>query len=173
MATAPQPHPQPKPPTPPPPPPKPANEPPKAPAAQAPPLPIGAKPLDPKDPQAVKFDPPTPAPPGWEEDDKDEPAPTPYAPKPAIDPRAEKPPQGAYADGMDIATEQRARAAWVEANGLEKYDEEVDQRPKDEKPKFDKNALSGGGAFVEAGKQSQVPGVTPPTKRPEVEAAKR
>jgi hypothetical protein len=66
---------------------------------------------------------------------------------------------------MTIADEQRARAAWIEANGLEKYHEATDQRPDDEKPKFDAHALAGGGAFVSAGTQKQVPGVVPPTKR--------
>ena len=56
-----------------------------------PPLPIGAKPLNPEDPQAVKFDPPQPAPPRWEEAPH-EPGPlsTPaWTPKAAIDPLAE------------------------------------------------------------------------------------
>jgi hypothetical protein len=171
MAT--QPHPQPKPPTPPPPsPPRPPSQPPAAHAeartarAEDAALPIGAKPLDPKDPQAVKHDPPQPAPPRWEDDKTPEIKPVAaWSPKAALDPRAEKPPQGTYADGMGIADEQRARAAWVEANGLEKYDEATDQRPAGEKPRFDPHALAGGGAFVSAGTQKQVAGVTPPTKR--------
>ena len=40
-----------------------------------------------------------------------------------------------------------------------------DPRPDAEKPKFDRNALAGGGAFVSAGAQKQVQGVAPPTKR--------
>lgn len=171
-----QPHPAPKPSAPPPKPPAPpplkppeTAKPRHAPGEDAPPLPIGAKPLNDEDPQAVKFDPPQPAPPTWS-DPGQGPEPTPehpiYIPEPAIDPRAAKPPAGAYADGMDIATEQRARAAWVEANGLEKYDEAVDQRPQADKPRFDPHALAGGGAFVSAGPQRQVPGTAPVTKRP-------
>jgi hypothetical protein len=63
---------------------------------------------------------------------------------------------------MSSADEQRQRAAEVEAghgSGV------TDQRPDDEKPTFDKNALAGGGAFVKAGAQKQIQGVTPPTKR--------
>jgi hypothetical protein len=166
MAT--QPHPQPKPPTPPPPPPKPPHPSPEAAKtahAADPALPIGAKPLDPKDPQAVKHDPPQPAPPRWDAKTPEAKPHEAFTPKPALDPHAEKPPQGAYMDGMTIADEQRARAAWVEAHGLEAYDEATDQRPADEKPKFDPHALAGGGAFVSAGTQKQVPGVVPPTKR--------
>jgi hypothetical protein len=85
--------------------------------------------------------------------------PTVYTPEPSPDPRAHAP-QGAYADGMDIATEQRARAAWVEAHGAP-----PDERPEAERPVYDPHALAGGGAFVSAGKQGKVPGVTPPTKR--------
>jgi hypothetical protein len=85
--------------------------------------------------------------------------------KPAIDPRAEKPPEGWGGDGMTIADEQRARSAWIEANGMEKYEEAIDQRPAEDKPTFDKNALAGGGAYISQGAQKQVPGVTPPTKR--------
>lgn len=66
---------------------------------------------------------------------------------------------------MTIADEQRARAAWVEQHGVAAYKGEVDQRRDDERPEFDPHALAGGGAFVTAGTQKQVPGVTPPTKR--------
>lgn len=146
--------------------PAPVHAPPKKAAEDnpTPPLPIGAKPLNPDDPQAIKFDPPQPAPPRWE-DKPPEPKVAPaWTPKPAIDPLAEKPPKGVYADGMPVADEQRARSAWIEEHGLEKYEEAIDQRQGD-KPHFDKGALAGGGAFVSAGAQSQVPGVTPPTKR--------
>jgi hypothetical protein len=137
----------PKPSTPPPkPPPQPA--PPPKPAAQASPkaepLPIGAKPKDPNDPQAAKFEAHA-APPHWQEpkDASEQPSPA-FTPEPALDPRAQEPPVGAYVDGMPIADEQRARAAWVEAHGMKEYHDAVDQR--DEEPK-------------------QVPGVAPPTKR--------
>ena len=181
MATAPQP--PAKPHTPPPQPAKPPNHQPpqqqhpaKAEAARPttrephrdePPLPIGAKPTDPHDPQAQKFDPP-PGPPFYDDgrDDRrrvdDRPD---FTPKAAIDPRAEKPPQGFYADGMTIADEQRARSAWIEQHGDAAYKDEIDQRPGDERPVFDKNALAGGGAFVSQGGKKQIPGVTPPTKR--------
>lgn len=129
-----------------------------------PPLPIGAKPVNPDDPQAVKFDPPQPAPPRWEDPPPEPKAAPAWTPQAAIDPLAEKPPKGVYLDGMPTADEQRARSAWIEQNGLMKYDEEIDQR-QGEKPHFDKAALAGGGAFVSAGAQAQVPGVTPPTKR--------
>ena len=66
---------------------------------------------------------------------------------------------------MPIADEQRARAAYVEAHGVEAYAREADQRPDADKPRIDKNALAGGAAYVSAGTQRQVPGVTPPTKR--------
>ena len=163
------------------PPPKPANHqppppPPKHEAAKPstrephrdePPLPIGAKPTDPHDPQAQKFDPP-PGPPFYEQprDRRDNPHERPdFTPKAAVDPRAEKPPQGFYADGMTIADEQRARSAWIEQHGDAAYKDETDQRPADERPVFDKNALAGGGAFVSQGGKKQIPGVTPPTKR--------
>ena len=64
-----------------------------------------------------------------------------------VDPRAEKLPAGAYADGMPIADEQRARAAWVEAHGKKAYHEAVDERTEEE------NA------------PKQLPGTMPPTKR--------
>jgi hypothetical protein len=70
-----------------------------------------------------------------------------FTPKPALDPRAEKAPEGVYADGMPIADEQRARSAWIEAQGEANYMETIDQRPADERV------------------NPQVPGVTPPTKR--------
>jgi hypothetical protein len=70
-----------------------------------------------------------------------------FTPKPAIDPRAEKPPAGAYADGMTIADEQRARSAWIEQHGDAAYREAVEERPAEERV------------------NQQVPGVVPPTKR--------
>ena len=153
MPTAPQ-HPPAKPPSSPPPPPKPANPPPP-PVKQhdasheakhhEPPLPIGAKPTDPHDPQAIKFERHA-GPPDWKEPKEVKERPS-FTPAPALDPRAEKPPAGTYADGMPIADEQRARSAWIEAHGMKAYHEAVDERTDEEKaPK-------------------QVPGVVPPTKR--------
>ena len=70
-----------------------------------------------------------------------------WTPEPALDPHAQKPPAGVYADGMGIADEQRARSAWIEAHGDKAYHEAVDERTPEEKaPK-------------------QIPGVVPPTKR--------
>jgi hypothetical protein len=137
-------------------------------AGKAPPepgLPIGAKPSNASDPQAVKFDPP-PAPPRWDDPVEPPPLPSEWTPEPAIDPLAETPPEDTYVDGMPVAVEQRARAAWVEAHGMMKWDEETDERQDDDaKPKFQKDALAGGGAFISAGAQKQVPGVAPPAKR--------
>jgi hypothetical protein len=143
-----------KPPSPPPPPPK---QPPAAAPAPVKPhdaaheakhheaLPIGARPTDPHDPQSAKFERHA-GPPDWKEPKPDK-EPVVYRPEPALDPRAVKPPAGAYADGMPIADEQRARSAWIEAHGLKAYHEAIDERSDEEKaPK-------------------QVPGVTPPTKR--------
>ena len=70
-----------------------------------------------------------------------------FTPKPAIDPRAEKPPAGAYADGMTSADEQRARSAWIEQHGQKAYAEATDTRSDEERV------------------NQQVPGVVPPTKR--------
>ena len=70
-----------------------------------------------------------------------------FTPKPALDPLAEKPPEGAYADGMSSAQEQRARSAWIEEHGMKAYHEAVDDRSDEDKAK------------------KQIPGVTPPTKR--------
>ena len=70
-----------------------------------------------------------------------------FTPKPAIDPRAETPPAGFYADGMTSAEEQRTRSAWIEKHGMKAYHEAVDDRSDDDKAK------------------KQIPGVTPPTKR--------
>jgi len=117
-----QPTPQPKPPQAPPPPPQPQPKP------QAPP------PKPAADPQAAKV----------EAHAKERPA---FTPKAAIDPRAEKPPEGAYADGMSIADEQRARSAWIEQHGQKAYSEATDTRPAEERV------------------NKQVPGVVPPTKR--------
>ena len=163
-----------KPPTPPPAPaPQPPRNPAPPPAPPAPPQPpkaaeaqattIGMPPTDPNDPQAAKFvNPPPPAPPTWEKNVEAKPW-TDWTPDPAIDPLAEKPPEHTYADGMPSPVEQRARSAWLEANGMAKWDQAVDQT--NPKPTFDPHALSGGGAFVSAGAQQQVPGVVPPTKR--------
>jgi len=144
MAT--QPHPQPKPPTPPPaPPPKP-----QTPAART---------------EGGITQSTGAVPPKWEEPKQAEPAPPAWTPKPDLNPQDEKPPQGVYADGMDAATEQRARSEWIEGRGMQKYREEVFEGDKADQPKFDKDALAGGGAYVSAGKQQQVPGLVPPTKR--------
>jgi hypothetical protein len=174
-----QPQPQPKPQTPPAPPkppeqPKPPT-PPHAPPeggkaggefslAKAYPPPIGGKPSDPKDPQAAKFEAHV-APPRWDENPKQAKIPEEWTPEPALDPLAEKPPANVYVDGMTSADEQRARAAWVEEHGLREHQEAIDQRPAEDRPQYQKDALAGGGAFVSAGAQSQVPGVAPPAKR--------
>lgn len=124
----------------------------------------GERPHDKRDPQSAKFEAHA-APPRWDAP-KDLPPPREeWIPDAALDAREQKPPQGYYADGMSSPDEQRARAAWVEAHGQAAYDEATDQRAPDEKPVFDPHALAGGGAFVKAGKQRQVPGVVPPTKR--------
>ena len=117
---------------------------PARPPAPPPPKPPGA-PEPSKDPQEAKLEAHA-APPRWDEP-KETQAPPAFTPKPAIDPRAEKPPPGAYADGMTIAEEQRARSAWIERHGEAAYREAIDERPPEEKAK------------------KQVPGVTPPTKR--------
>jgi hypothetical protein len=70
-----------------------------------------------------------------------------FTPEPALDPRAQKPPEGAYADGMPVADEQRARSAWIEEHGDKAYHEAVDERPPEERT------------------AKQVPGVAPPAKR--------
>jgi hypothetical protein len=70
-----------------------------------------------------------------------------FTPQAAIDPRAEKPPEGAYADGMTIADEQRARSAWIEQHGQMAYAEATEERAAEERV------------------NKQVPGVVPPTKR--------
>ena len=121
---------QPRPPAPPPPSPqqpKPQAPPTKPPEADKPPKPAA-------DPQAAKV----------EAHAKERPA---FTPKAAIDPRAERPPEGAYADGMTIADEQRARSAWIEQHGQKAYAEATDTRSDEEKV------------------NKQVPGVVPPTKR--------
>ena len=119
-------------------------------AGVAPPEPglaLGAKPKDARDPQSAKFEAHA-GPPHWHDPKTGEAKPREeWTPKPALDPLAEKPPEGAYADGMTSADEQRARAAWVEAHGQKAYNEAVDQRPPEER------------------QNTQVPGVTPPTKR--------
>ena len=88
--------------------------------------------------EAAKHDP---------QDQKPKELPAAFVPEPALDPRAERIPAGAFVDGMTIADEQRARSAWIEAHGLKAYHEAVDERTDEEKAK------------------KQVPGVTPPTKR--------
>ena len=100
----------------------------------------------PPDPQDAKLEAHA-APPRWDEPKEARAAPA-FTPKPALDPRAEKPPAGAYADGMAIADEQRARSAWIEAHGDKAY-HEADRRA----PAEERDATK------------QVPGVTPPTKR--------
>lgn len=139
-----------KPSTPPPAQPKPQTPPPPAPqqqpkAASQPTegLALGAKPTDAHDPQAAKFEAQA-GPPHWDEPGK--------AQKAKVAPP----------DGMTSADEQRQRAAEVEAHGGSGV---TDQRPDDEKPTFDPHALAGGGAFVRAGAQKQIPGVAPPAKR--------
>ena len=155
----PQPHPEPA---------KKADEPMKAPVAGvAPPEPgltLGARPKDARDPQSAKFEAHA-APPSWNAPKDPPPAREEWVPDPSLDAREQQPPKGYYADGMSAPDEQRARAAWVEAHGVKAYDEATDQRPAEDKPTFDPHALAGGGAFVSAGKQRQVPGVVPPTKR--------
>ena len=106
-------------------------------------LALGAKPTDAHDPQAAKFEAQA-GPPHWEQPGKTQ--------KANLQPSP---------DGMSSADEQRQRAAEVEAHGVQP----LDQRPDDEKPTFDPHALAGGGAFVRAGKQTQIPGVAPPAKR--------
>ena len=99
----------------------------------------------PADPQEAKLEAHA-APPGWQEPRQARERPD-FTPKAAIDPRAEKPPQGAFTDGMTVADEQRARSAWIEAHGMKEYHEAIDTRSDEEKGK------------------KQIPGVTPPTKR--------
>ena len=106
-----------------------------------------------KDPQEAKLEAHA-VPPSWQ-DPKPPAEPVPFTPEPALDPRAETPPVGAYADGMTIADEQRARSAYIELEGEAKYMEEIDQRPPEERA------------------SKQVPGVTPPTKRPAPSEASR
>jgi hypothetical protein len=125
---------------------------------------IGAIPDDPDDPQAKKFEPAS-APPRWDKQIKPKHDTPEWWPKAALDPLAEKPPEGVYADGMSAPDEQRARAAWVEEHGLASHQKAVDQRPDEDKPEFDEHALAGGGAFVSHGAQKQVQGVAPPAKR--------
>jgi hypothetical protein len=107
------------------------------------------------------------APPRWDDPSKAKPQqPRPeWHPKAALDPLAEKPPENVYADGMSSPDEQRARAAWVEEHGLAEHQQTIDQRPDEDKPKFEPHALAGGGAFVSGGASRQVPGVAPPAKR--------
>jgi hypothetical protein len=69
-----------------------------------------------------------------------------WTPEASPDPRSEKAPQGAYADAMGIADEQRSRSAATEAMGMAEYMKKMDERPPEEPKK-------------------QVPGVAPPTKR--------
>lgn len=122
--------------------PKPEADKPKAQPTEG--LALGAKPTDAHDPQAAKFEAHA-VPPRWDEPGKAQ--------------KANQPPPP---DGMTSADEQRQRAAEVEAHGGSGV---IDQRPDDEKPAFDPHALAGGGAFVSAGAQKQIPGVAPPAKR--------
>jgi hypothetical protein len=137
------------------------HQPPSQPGAPQPPKPA-------EDPRAAKPEAAQgPVPPRWDDPAKINrlpPAPG-WNVKPAIDPRAEKPPEGWRGDGMTIADEQRARSAWIEAHGMAAYEDATDHRPAEDKPVLDKNALAGGGAYISQGAQKQVPGVTPPTKR--------
>lgn len=87
---------------------------------------IGMKPSDPKDPQAAKFE-PQPAPPRWEN------------PKDAANLRP---------DGPTAAETQRESSAKIEAEGMAKYIDSVDERPREERAH-----------------QRQVEGVAPPAKR--------
>ena len=115
----------------------PTQPPPRSPAQQPAhtPPPPQPKPADHKaDPQAAKVEGHAAIPPA-------------FTPKPALDPRAQKPPEGVYADGMPVADEQRARSAWIEEHGDKAYHEAVDERPPEERT------------------AKQVPGVVPPTKR--------
>ena len=107
------------------------------------PAPEPAPPQAATDPQQAKFEAHA-VPPLWQD------------PK-AVRPNAPAPPP----DGVSSADEQRARAADAEAHGFAP----TDQRPPGDRPRFQKDALAGGGAFISAGRQEQVPGVTPPTKR--------
>jgi len=144
--------------------------PPKLPeAGVAPPernLPIGARPRDDRDPQSEKFEAQA-GPPHWQEPERDaEPQRQEWTPEPALDPLAQEPPENYYADGMSAPEGQRARAAWVEQHGMADYLEEIDERPDDERPKYEANVLAaGGGAFTSAANTKQVPGVAPPAKR--------
>lgn len=130
-------------------------------------LPIGARPSDKRDPQAAKFEAHA-GPPMWNapRTDQQPQVREEWTPDPALDAREQQPPKGYYADGMSAPDEQRARAAWVEQHGLKEYEEATDQRPAEDRPVFDPNAITGG-AFVKGPQQRgrQVPGVTPPTKR--------
>jgi len=49
---------------------------------------------------------------------------------------------------------------------MAEYHDEVDERPDDERPKYEAHVIaSGGGAFTGPGSHKQVPGVAPPAKR--------
>ena len=124
-------------------PPKPTPTPTPKPAPPRPPN----QPPEHKDPQEAKLEAHA-APPRWDAEIKPLPERPPFTPQPALDPRAVNPPAGAYVDGMGIADEQRARSAYIEQHGVAAYMEEIDQRPPEER------------------QNKQVPGVTPPTKRP-------
>lgn len=100
------------------------------------------------DPQEVKLDPPQPAPPRWDEPKEPEKALDPWTPEPDRYPASEHWPEGYYVDGMPAAVEQRARAAWYEKLGMEKVTEELDERDEADKPKFQKDAIAEGGAWV-------------------------
>src|SRR5215472_3004216 len=107
----------------PPPPPKPPEQPPAPQAA----LPIGAKPTDEKDPQAVKFKGAS-VPPGWTEFKEALKIPE-WLIKPEREPLGHQhPPKGWPADDMTSPEEQRARSAWIEAKGMFNYLMEVDER---------------------------------------------
>jgi hypothetical protein len=118
---------------------------PQPPARPSTPPPHAPPPKPHADPQDAKLEAQA-VPPRWDQPKEAKKRPE-FTPKPAIDPRAEKPPAGFYADGMGSAEEQRARSAWIEAHGMKAYHEAVDDRSDEEKTK------------------KQIPGVVPPTKR--------
>lgn len=88
------------------------------------PQPEAAKP---KDPQDAKLEAHA-APPRWDEPGRTAPTSNP--------------------DGPSIADQQRESSAKIEAEGMAKYLDEIDERPREER-----------------GAHKQVPGVAPPTKR--------
>jgi hypothetical protein len=110
------------------------------------PLAIGERPDDPKDPQAAKFEAHA-VPPRWDEPEQTRPHPT------------------TWVDSPPVADEQRERAEEFEKRGIANYVNDNDTRPEEDRPKFQKDALAGGGAFVTPGAQRQIPGVAPPVRK--------